>query len=107
MPTSEKTDKPLQDVLIENTTVFVNPFEEVDRKLEDERRKAEEESLNKVKKVEKINGLNKSEIESCKRKVGALIDIKKLTSKLKPDDGEISYKKKKKVESNFSNFSNW
>lgn len=102
----DKHDRPIKDVIIESTPVFVDPFQEVDEKLELERQKTVEESNDQTEKVN--NGeLSKKELETCKRKIGALINLDKLHKIEKEIKTEVNVKKKKVVKSNFGNFSNW
>ena len=106
----DKQDRPIKDVLIESTPVFVDPFEEVDQELEEERRKAieEKESSNNKKQANK-GELSKIEIESCKRKIGALINLDKLKMKVSESvRQEVNGQKKKKANSSsFGNFTSW
>lgn len=107
----DKQDRPVEDLVIESTSVFVDPFAEVDEQLEQERQKAAEEakasSGDRRKEVNK-GELSKKELESCKRKIGALIDLSKLDKMQKEANGPSAKVKRKAVGSeSFGNFSSW
>lgn len=99
----------MNDVVIESTPVFVDPFQEVDEQLDKEREQlAEQKSQTKDKttKVDK-DELSSNQIENCKRKVGALINLDKLAKLSKASSEGMQNVKKKKVKTDFGNFSNW
>lgn len=104
----DKHDRPVNDVLIESTSVFVDPFAEVDEKLERERQKAAEEASESSRERRKRpkGELSEKELESCKKKIGALIDLSKLNKMPKESNGSANVKRKAVV-SAFGNFSSW
>lgn len=105
----DKHDRPLEDVVIESTSVFVDPFAEVDEKLEAERQKAAEEAKASSDDRKETNKgeLTEKQLENCKRKIGALIDLSKLEKMQKEANGPNAKVKRKAVADSFGNFSNW
>lgn len=109
----DKHDRPVKDVLIESTSVFVDPFAEVDEKLERERQKAAEEAAEEAKELsgdrtrKTAKGeLSKKDLDNCKRKIGALIDLSKL-DKMQREANGTSVKRKAVASEKFGNFSSW
>jgi len=106
----DNKDKPIEDIIIQRTSVFVDPFTEADEQLAKER----SEELAKTKVKEQNLAEKKKKIESGLKTygkgVGKFINpqIKKEARKFDDSDlSEPTKKKKKEVKSSLSDFSAW
>lgn len=103
-------EKPTQDIILKTVTIFVDPFQEVDDFLKDER-KLEEKVEPKMDK--------RTDVPQQRSGVGSFVDLSQImypTSASNEDDkcgssktdpGHSSKWKKTKSSSSFGNFSNW
>lgn len=106
---TDKNDKPKQKIEFVSAKVFVDPFEEAKKSLEEDRKKEKDAEERK-----KLKDKNPKKLEPSTSIVGSLIDLKSLNyNNNDDDDDEINSfaagpsTKKSKLTSNFSNFSNW
>ncbi|XP_050702213.1 RING-type E3 ubiquitin-protein ligase PPIL2-like [Eriocheir sinensis] len=109
---TDNKDCPIEDIRIEEAVVFVDPFKEADKQLEEERRlealkrKAEEEEL-KSQKRPKTKGDGKPKV--FRSGVGKFLDLS--TSTLTKDEllltSQQSKKRKAEGSYNFNDFSNF
>ncbi|CAG2201154.1 RING-type E3 ubiquitin-protein ligase PPIL2-like [Mytilus galloprovincialis] len=111
---TDKKDKPKEDIIIEDCTVFVDPYEEADEQLQKER----EEDLQKAKEEkEKLEKERKRKVAAegtptvYKSGVGKYINSAGSDTSLKRPGGdepsETEKKKAKFVPGKLGNFSNW
>jgi peptidyl-prolyl cis-trans isomerase-like protein 2 len=101
-------DRPIQDVRIVSATVFVDPFEEIDSQIRQEREASRNESESS-REVSITKSSVQHEHETVVAKgVGALIDLKSI-GKPEPNNtsGAKDSKKKKTVSNRFGDFSEW
>ena len=102
---TDNKDKPVEDIIIEKTQIFVDPFTEIDEVLAKER--AEEEA--EAKKQEDILK-GKRQLDPPKKAftsgVGKFIDPSVRKEARKAEEGP-STKKKKTASTSFSNFDAW
>lgn len=106
----DNKDRPIQDIVIEKAQVFVDPYQEVDQKLQEER--AEEISGQlAVAEANQINANSNKPLRIFKAGVGKYIDPKLVESfandPLASTSTSEPIKKKKKIGYSFSNFDNW
>ena len=103
-------DRPIQDISIVSTTVFVDPFEEIDQQIRQEReQKANEKDPAEKPSRSSSTGLNTTDV--IKKGVGGLIDWKRLedTTRQRADgmDEQEKKKKRKVAQKGFGDFSKW
>ena len=106
----DNKDKPIEDIIIQRTSVFVDPFTEVDEALAKER--AEELAKTKEKEQNLAEKKKKAEVglKAYSKGVGKFINpqIKKEAKKFEDDDLQAPAKKKKKdVKRSLNDFSGW
>lgn len=105
---TDNKDRPVEDIIIEQTQIFVDPFEEVDELLWEERQKEMEEAK---KQEEILKG--KRQLDPPKKAftsgVGKFISpaLKKEARKSDSNGAGQPKSKKSKPSSNFSNFDAW
>ena len=124
-----KTDRPAEELKIENVAVFVNPFDEVDDQLRQEREEAatkrkEEEEERRKEELRNRSGSKKKKDEddaAAKNKafrggVGKYISQSRLATNKRHaaasvvgggDDAPPETKKKKSISGGFGDFSSW
>lgn len=103
----DEKDRPKELIKIINVSVFVDPYEEVDQKLKNEREKEEEE---RIKKLEEETKAKKTSALSSQMKVhrsGVGKYIPKVSSDTDDTLSSEPVKKKVKGSSGFGNFSSW
>ena len=105
---TDNKDRPIEDIVIEKATVFVDPFTEADEELAEERRS----ELDKAKKKE--DDIKEKKKLEPQRKVysagvGKFINpaLKKEARKTDSLNEYEKPSKKKKISSSFNNFSSW
>jgi len=105
---TDNKDRPVDDIVIEKTQIFVDPFEEVDEQLAIERQKEMEEAK---KQEEILKGKRQlaEPTKTYKQGVGKFISpsLKKEAKKSDSSSGYAPKSKKHKPSSNFSNFDAW
>lgn len=103
---TDNKDRPVEDIILERASVFVDPFTEADEELARERQEEankdvikddKKESSEPVRKVFKTSG------------VGKYINpnLKKEARKAEPEGGEPTKKKVKNSNYSFGNFNSW
>ncbi|XP_053557910.1 RING-type E3 ubiquitin-protein ligase PPIL2 [Bombina bombina] len=107
--TDHKTDRPKEDIRIESTTVFVDPYDEADTQVAAERervKKAEEEEEMKAKPV--IPKKEQSqEPKTYRPGIGKYINMAAAKRPAEDDESGPSTSKKERVTRGFGNFSAW
>uniref|UniRef100_A0A0L8H2N3 Uncharacterized protein n=1 Tax=Octopus bimaculoides TaxID=37653 RepID=A0A0L8H2N3_OCTBM len=110
---TDDNDKPLEDIIIEDTIVFVDPFKEAEELLKKEREdeiKKEEEEKAKLKswKVEKKSS-EENNLVAFKQGVGKYINPSVMKRSKESDTSDVSdtTKKKTKLSTGFGDFSTW
>ena len=106
----DNKDKPIEDITIQRTSVFVDPFTEVDEQLAKER--AEEMTKAKEKEQNLAEKKKKSDtgLKTYGKGIGKFINpqIKKEARKFDDEDLQAPAKKKKKdVKNSLNDFSAW
>ncbi|CAL4140015.1 unnamed protein product, partial [Meganyctiphanes norvegica] len=102
---TDNKDKPIEDIIIESTSIFVDPFKEADqelaeeREIEAEKRQAEEDELRSLKRPKK-----KEEVQVFRSGIGKFLDLSKTTVS-KEEAGSSSQNKKSKGTYGFQDFS--
>lgn len=99
-------DRPIQDVRILTASVFVDPFEEIDRQIREER---EANRIMSTTTVPRSDSPGKSSKEEKIRTngVGALIDLKLISASSSSAKSSTSALKKKAISNRFGDFSKW
>ncbi|CAH0394272.1 unnamed protein product [Bemisia tabaci] len=102
----DNKDRPIEDIIIEKTQIFVNPYEEVDEQLAAER----EEEIKKAKiervKTPQLAAAPGQELKKFRDGVGKYINPN--LTKVKRNDDSQPLEKKKKVDGyKFGSFSSW
>ncbi|KAL3856896.1 hypothetical protein ACJMK2_011602 [Sinanodonta woodiana] len=107
---TDKNDRPLEEIKIEETIVFVNPYDEVDEELrkerEDELSRQAKEEADKKKVVKKDDDKQKT----FKQGIGKYINpsaIKRGAESIADTPSEIARKKMKTTTGGFGDFSSW
>ena len=107
----DNKDKPIEDIVLERTSVFVDPFAEVDEQLAKERAeemaKTKEKELSLKEKKSKSSG--ESGVKVYSKGIGKFINpkLKKEAKTLEEPSEAVPKKKKKDVKSSFQDFSAW
>ncbi|XP_053326893.1 RING-type E3 ubiquitin-protein ligase PPIL2 [Spea bombifrons] len=107
--TDIKTDRPKEEIRIETTTVFVDPYEEADVQVAAEREKAkkqEEEEQIKAKAVLPKKEQNQTP-KTYRQGVGKYINMAATKRSAEDDEPVPSTSKKEKVTRGFGDFSSW
>lgn len=103
---TDEDDKPLEDIVIEKVTVFVNPFAEVDaQKAEEDKARREAQAKEKAQAVQQPK-----EVKPVKSGVGRYIGTTQpsdATKRAMQDDDHAEAKKKKTAHKGFGDFSSW
>lgn len=106
----DNKDRPIEDITIQSTTVFVDPFTEIDEELASERRK-ETERLNQEKAEASRSKKAKVKTEVLKvykEGIGKYINPKRKAEEDTPSALLFGDKSKKKPSGcEFKNFGNW
>jgi len=102
---TDNKDRPVEDIIIEKTLVFVDPFEEADEELAKDR----EEEENRGKDEEKSEVKEEPVRKAFTSGVGKYINpsLKKEARKAEPREEQSSKKMKKNASYSFGNFSSW
>ncbi|CAB4062159.1 PPIL2 [Lepeophtheirus salmonis] len=100
---TDNKDKPIEDIIIQRATVFVDPYTEIDEALAAERA---EESMKNSKKEEKLKKL-KAPLKAYSSGVGKFINPYLQKEAKKANSGGPPSKKSKNANYSFSNFSSW
>jgi len=101
---TDNKDKPVEDIIIESTSIFVDPFGEADaelaeeRRIDAEKRQAEDDELKSRKKPKK------DEVKVFRSGIGKFLDLTKTTVS-KEEAESISQSKKTKGNYGFNDFS--
>ena len=107
---TDNKDRPIDDLIIERTSVFVDPFAEADEALAEERRQELEKNREKEAEL-KAKKKEKPAQKVYTKGVGKFINpsLKKEARKAEKDDKAAPAAKKKKAGSSygFSNFGSW
>ncbi|KAF5307913.1 hypothetical protein FQR65_LT06480 [Abscondita terminalis] len=102
----DNLDKPIEDIVILKTQIFVDPYQEADEQLkidrEEELKKQAEEELARKRKVEAQRPL-----KAFKSGIGKYINPQNVNENRKNDGEEAEPSKKKKATSYTFNFNNW
>ncbi|KAK4876281.1 hypothetical protein RN001_012703 [Aquatica leii] len=102
----DNLDKPIEDIVILKTQIFVDPYQEADEQLkndrEEELKKQIEEELARKRKIEAQKPL-----KAFKSGVGKYINPQNLKENTKNDTEDTELSKKKKNVSYTFNFNNW
>ena len=107
----DNKDKPIEEIVLERTSVFVDPFAEVDEQLAKER--AEEMAKTKEKEMslkEKKKSVGDTGVKVYSKGIGKFINpkLKKEAKTLEEPSEVVPPKKKKKdVKGSFQDFSGW
>ncbi|XP_056388138.1 RING-type E3 ubiquitin-protein ligase PPIL2 [Hyla sarda] len=107
--TDPKTDRPKEDIRIENTMVFVDPYEEADAQVALEREKARKEEEEKKLKEQPVLP-KKDQVQEPKTYragVGKYINMTAAKRSAEDDDSGASTSKKERVTRGFGDFSSW
>ena len=105
----DNKDKPIEEIVLERTSVFVDPFAEVDEQLAKER--AEEMAKTKEKELslkEKKKSVDTG-VKVYSKGIGKFINpkLKKEAKTLEEPSEGVPKKKKKDAKSSFQDFSAW
>ena len=106
----DNKDKPIEDIIIQRTSVFVDPFTEADEILAKER--AEEMAKTKEKEQNLAEKKRKAEagLKTYSKGIGKFINpqVKKEARKFEDEDLQVVAKKKKKdIKHSMNDFSGW
>ena len=108
---TDNKDKPIEDILIQKASVFVDPFAEVDEILAQERAKEMEIAREKEKKLnEKKKKTEAPGLKAYSKGIGKFINPNLKKEARKFDDEDLNApvtKKKKELKSSLSDFSAW
>uniref|UniRef100_A0A0V0G9W3 Putative cyclophilin type peptidyl-prolyl cis-trans isomerase n=1 Tax=Triatoma dimidiata TaxID=72491 RepID=A0A0V0G9W3_TRIDM len=100
----DNKDKPIEDIVIQSVQVFVDPYQEVDEQLSEEREK--EQQVNEEPKVNKVEPAAKLKV--FRQGVGKYLNLKSPVQKPEGITTVDSTIKKKKVAGyEFGNFNGW
>lgn len=104
----DNKDSPIEDIIMQSFQIFVDPFQEADDQLAEER----QGEIDKVQKEKEELAKKKSEAKKQPLKVyregvGKYLKSKLSTKPATSTSGEPAAKKKKDVNSGFSNFNSW
>lgn len=107
--TDTKTDKPKEDIQIESTLVFVDPYEEADAQVALEREKAQKEEEEKKMKEQPVLPKKEQtkEPKTYRKGVGKYINMTAAKRPADNDDSGASTSKKERVTRGFGDFSSW
>ncbi|KRZ97823.1 Peptidyl-prolyl cis-trans isomerase 4 [Trichinella sp. T8] len=110
---TDNNDRPVEDIVILDTVVFVNPFEKAEEQLKAERKAALEQSGKEEKKVVMVEKKS-AEKKIFRSGVGKYIDLKAVAKSNDQSDDEEQplnsitvAKKKKLIRTELSDFSQW
>ncbi|KAG7204072.1 hypothetical protein KM043_001923 [Ampulex compressa] len=106
----DNKDRPIEDIVIQGTHVFVDPFQEADEQLINERTAEAERLAQEAMKKNEANKKDKNDILKVYRSgVGKYIKMDKDQEKVEKSDPtmEPSTKKTKLIKNSFGNFSCW
>ncbi|XP_067119523.1 RING-type E3 ubiquitin-protein ligase PPIL2 [Centruroides vittatus] len=103
---TDEKDKPVEEIKIIRTTVFVDPYEEVDKQLEEEKR--EEEKTREKEKEESTKELQDKPLIAYRQGIGKYLS-KATIGPIIPSEKTIEppQKKKKEISGGFGDFSSW
>lgn len=102
---TDNKDKPIEDIIIQSTSIFVDPFKEADQEIAEERRidaakrQAEDDELKSRKKPKK-----KEEVQVFRSGIGKFLDLSKATVS-KEEAVSLTQSKKSKASYGFNDFS--
>ena len=106
---TDKKDKPLEDIIIIRTAIFVDPFQEIEDQINNERQKLKDEQ----KKAEELAKSQKAlkSLKPFRSGIGSFVNLNALKSN-ESEDNESPALKKKKLSGNkrtggFGDFDNW
>ncbi len=104
---TDEKDKPLEDIKVLRTIVFVDPFQEIDDEINTER-----ERMSKEKRMEGMtsndNNSSNARTKPIRTGIGSYINLDSYKKSNKSDDTSPAVKKQKLSENTgFGNFNNW
>nr|XP_027204347.1 RING-type E3 ubiquitin-protein ligase PPIL2-like [Dermatophagoides pteronyssinus] len=104
--TDAKTDRPLEDIIILKTMIFVDPYKEAEELIENERKQDEKKQLQSSSKMKKKDDIPKK----LRKGVGAFINLNAIDNNDNEDETNIPkkiLKSKTTIKSTFGDFKNW
>lgn len=107
--TDTKTDRPKEDIRIESTVVFVDPYEEADAQVALEREKAQKEKEEQEMKERPVLPKKEQvkEPKTYRTGVGKYINMTAAKRAAEEDGSGASTSKKERVTRGFGDFSSW
>ncbi|XP_034949000.1 RING-type E3 ubiquitin-protein ligase PPIL2 [Chelonus insularis] len=103
----DNKDRPIEDIIIQRTQVFVDPFQEADDQLIAERAAEIEKQNQEANDKLASNSESKNELKALHSGVGKFINLKKEKEIATTSEVPVKKKKKEISSSPFSNYSKW
>ena len=97
---TDEKDRPIEDIVFLEAHVFVDPYKEAEKMIENERAKAKSSQDVSTKKVE-------AKPKTFRTGVGAFINLDDLHKRNESPSGDETSRSNKKIKSSFGNFANW